>query len=239
MTEQDTPRQNHLLALLPPESYAQVAAHLEKITADLRQIMYEQEEPIHEVYFPITGVYSLVVMFGSEEQAVEVATIGNEGMIGMPVFLGSDRMNGRCFSQVPGEAWKMPVAAFKQQIQQNQPFNDVLQLYLQGFLEQITQTAACNRFHSVDQRFARWMLMTGDRAQSNQFPITQEFLGQMLGVRRQTVNETATYFQEQGMVSYARGMMTILDRQGMEQASCVCYEIIRRTYERLLGIQHG
>lgn len=168
-------------------------------------------------------------------EAVEVATVGNEGMVGLPVFLEAATIPGKAFAQIPGEAWRMSADTFKEQVSPGTPLHELLQRYTQALFNLISQSTACNRLHTVEERACRWLLMTHDRVGSDSFPLTQEFLAQMLGVRRPTVSTVASILQRAGFISYSRGKITILDREGLESASCECYEIIRAEFERLVG----
>jgi CRP-like cAMP-binding protein len=164
----------------------------------------------------------------------EVGTIGNEGMAGLPVFLGAETTPTLAFQQVPGEALRMRVDAFREEVRNDGALTRVLHRYTQALLTQVAQAAACNRLHSIGQRCACWLLMTQDRVGTDEFELTHEFLGQMLGVRRATVTEVAGTLQEAGLITYSRGKITVLDCQGLEAASCECYQVIREEFNRLL-----
>lgn len=168
-------------------------------------------------------------------KAVEVATIGNEGMVGLPLFLGVDRTAGRAFTQVPGDSLRIRADHFQKEVRRQGAFSRMLQLYTQALLVQISQSMACNGIHLIYQRTARWLLMTHDRVASNRFPLSQEFLGQMLGVRRAGVSEVASRLQKAGLIRYTRGSIEILDRPGLEAAACECYGVIEAEFVRLLG----
>jgi CRP-like cAMP-binding protein len=235
-TMQDSERpesQNRLLAALPPEVSARLLPHLETVALGLKDIVYAANEPIEHVYFPINGMISMVSLM-EDGQAVEVGTIGNEGMVGLPVFLGAESTPGQAFSQVPGEALRMTAEAFTQEVLPQGPFRALLHRYTQALIVQIAQSSACNRLHTDEQRFARWLLMTHDRVGADQFLLTQEFLAEMLGVRRARVNAVAGSLRTGGLIRYSRGLMTILDRRGLEEAACACYGIIKAEYDRLL-----
>lgn len=225
---------NRLLALLPGEAYKRLAPSLEIVPLRIKQILYAPNAPIPYVYFPLHTVLSLIVLL-QDGQAVEVATIGNEGMVGLPVFLGAETISGQAFTQIPGEAVRIEAKAFREEATRAGPLQDVMRRYTQAMFTQISQSVACNHFHKIDQRCARWLLMTEDRVGQDQFPLTQEFLSLMLGTRRAGVSEAASRLQKEGLIQYSRGVITVLDRQGLEMASCECYEIIKQEYERLLG----
>lgn len=228
------PAGNWLLAALPPEEYARLAPHLEAIALTFKLVLYEPDAPITHVYFPVEGVVSLV-QGEPNGQTVEVATIGNEGMVGLPVFLGLDSTPGRAFVQIVGAAQRMPADVFQREVGAGTPLHALLHRYTQALMVQMAQGAACNRLHPINARCARWLLQTHDRVQSDTFELTQEFLGQMLGTRRAAVNEAAGILQAAGLISYTRGTISVLDRAGLEKAACECYEIIRAQYERALG----
>jgi CRP-like cAMP-binding protein len=160
--------------------------------------------------------------------------VGKEGMLGLPVFLGTDRSSGQSFSQVPGESLRMEVAAFRQAMTRSRALVDLLHRYTQALFTQVSQSAACNSLHSIDERCCRWLLMTHNRVETDEFVLTQEFLAIMLGVRRASVAKVAGKLQAAGLIRYRRGQLRILDRQGLEAAACECYGVIRAEYERLL-----
>src|SRR5262249_23637303 len=189
---------------------------------------------IEHVYFPLSGVMSLVVQM-ADNATVEVGTIGNEGMVGTPVLLGVDRSPTKAFCQVPGECLRMSIAEFKQEIEaEDGVFRRLLNRYAQALINQISQSVGCNHLHSVEERTCRWLLMTHDRVGKDEFLLTQEFLAQMLGVRRSSVTVAAGLLEKAGLITYKRGRIRVLDRERLEQASCECYRIVSREYERLL-----
>jgi len=205
---------------------------LELVSLELRQIVYEPNVPIEHVYFPINGVVSMLAHL-QEGIEIEVGTVGNEGIVGLPIFLGSDITPGSAFSQVPGLAYRMPAATFKEFVRAPCRLTSVLHRYTQAIMVQISQGTGCNRAHSNDQRCARWLLQTHDRVGADEFILTQEFLAQMLGVRRATVSEVASEFQRDGLIQYSRGRIRILDRLRLEATSCGCYAVIRDEYDRM------
>jgi CRP-like cAMP-binding protein len=224
---------NRLLAALPRNFQEEIAPGLQRVALELRASIYQNRKPMEFVYFPLNGVLSMLADM-EEENSVEVATVGNEGMIGLPLFLGARETPGYCFAQVPGEALRMPADYFMEVTKNGGPLTKILHRYTQAMMVQISQGTACNRVHSIDQRCARWLLMTQDRVEGDEFQLTQQFLSQMLGVRRATVNEISTRFQEMGLISYSRGHIRILDRNELQKKSCRCYQIIRQEYERML-----
>jgi CRP-like cAMP-binding protein len=227
-------RANRLLAALPLADRQRLLEQLEPVTLDLRQRVYEPGKPIEHVYFPTTTVISLLAVM-DDGQAVEVATVGNEGMAGIPVFLGVMASPGLAFAQIAGQALRMAAGAFREQANGAGEVQELLQRYTYAFFTQLAQGAACNRLHSMDQRLARWLLLTHDRVGQDQFPLTQEFMAQMLGVRRATVTEAAGRLQQANLITYSRGLISVLDRPGLEAASCECYRIISGEYARLIG----
>jgi CRP-like cAMP-binding protein len=209
-------------------------SHASSGSLGLREVVHEQDEPASAVHFPTVGVVSLVTMT-EDGSSVELALIGNEGVVGVGVFLGSRRLsNQRAVVQVPGESLRVDADIFQAELAQDGKVSALLQNYTVALLTQIGQGVACNRLHSLEERCARWLLMTGDRVGRDEFPITQEFLAQMLGVRRPSVTLAAGVLQRAGFISYRRGEMQLLDRDGLEQSSCECYGVVRDAYERLL-----
>lgn len=225
---------NRLLAALPQEEYLRLLSLMEPVPLDLKRVLYAPNEPIDHVYFVNKGVVSLVNIMENGE-IVEIATVGNEGMVGLPVFLGADRIPGEAFAQVPGDAMRMKANVFKDKVTPGSPLHNLLQRYTQALFNQIAQSASCNRMHSIEERLCRWLLMTRDRVDSDTFPLTQEFLAQMLGVRRASVNTVASIIQKAGLIQYSRGKMKILNREGLEGSSCECYGTVKAEYDRLLN----
>ena len=232
--EKRNPVKNLLLAALIPEEYKRLLPYLEPVSLNFKQVLYAPNEVIEYVYFVNHGVVSLVNIMQNGD-TVEVATVGNEGMVGLPVFLKAKTIPGEAFTQVAGDALRMRADVFQREVTPSSPLYNRLQRYTQALFNQIAQSAACNRVHSIEERFCRWMLMIQDRVETNQFPLTQEFLSQMLGVRRASVSVVAAIIQKAGLISYKRGKMTILDREGMEDVTCECYAMIKGEFKRLLG----
>ncbi len=226
--------QNRLLASLPRSEYRRLLPHLVRVSLPLREILYEANGPIPHVFFPLNGVVSLVIVMDGGF-SLEVGTIGNEGMVGTPVFLGSDSSPTRAISQVPGEALRMETKVFENEMKLGGPLYRLVQRYTQAMINQISQSTVCNHRHSVEKRMCRWLLMSHDRVGIDEFLLTQEFLAQMLGVRRPTVTAVAGILQKAGLISYHRGRLTVLDRKGLEAASCECYEVVAKELDRLLG----
>lgn len=217
---------NSLLAALPRKDFRQVAAALEQVTLTYGEVLYEPGEQIKHVYFPSDCIVSLLTVV-DRHQALEVGLVGREGMVGIPLALEISISPVRALVQGTGTAMRMKAAPFLEAFRRSPALQRWLHRYTYALMAQITQTAACNRFHVVEARLARWLLMTHDRAQSSPFQLTQEFLSQMLGVRRVGVTKAARTLQKNGLIGYSRGNITILDRKGLEAASCSCYEIVK------------
>lgn len=225
---------NRLIAALPVAHRKRLLEALEPVSMTLRQPLYEAGDPLEFVYFPLSGVHSIVSTV-TDGGIVEVATVGNEGMVGIPVFLGGRSTPDEAFCHVPGDVLRMRAARFREEIRRSRALRDVMLRYTQAFIHQIAQHAACSRLHSIAGRCASRLLMTHDRVSADEFALTQESLAQMLGVRRATVTTAAGRLQHAGLIRYTRGRITIVDQKKLERASCGCYRIIRREYERLLG----
>jgi len=228
------PPVNRLLSLLSPRDYARLRPHLHRIPLEYRQSLYRAHKPLEWVYFIETGVGSLVNTMANG-QASEVGTIGNEGLVGLPILFGDDRAPTSVYIQVPGIGLQMKATLFKKELARSASMRAVMLLYAHAFFNQVAQSAACNQFHSIEQRCCRWMLMTHDRMQSNQFLLTQEFLAMMLGVQRTGVTAAAGALQRAGLIRYSRGNVTIVDRPGLIRRSCECYGTSKKEFDRLLG----
>ena len=226
---------NRLLAALPPSEYKRLQPHLEWMALEFKQVLFEVDVPIAHVYFPEDAVVSILAVM-PDGTAVEVATTGREGMVGLPVFLGSGSMSAQAFVQVPGHGWRMSAEALREHGRRTGALRGLLERYTQALFTQVSQGTACNRLHSLEERCARWLLMTQDRVGADTFALTQQFLSQMLGVRRAGVSEVASVLQGEGLIRYSRGRVSILDRQGLEDSACECYGIIRREFARLLEV---
>ncbi|HLX80640.1 MAG TPA: Crp/Fnr family transcriptional regulator [Burkholderiales bacterium] len=221
---------NSLLAAMPRKAYARLLANLEPITLNFGEVLYEPGQTIRHVYFPGASLVSLLTL-ADGHLALEVGLIGREGMVGIPLVLGHRVSAVRALVQGSGAALRMTSANFIKQFRLSLPLQRELYSYVHTLMAQISQTAACNRFHVVEQRLARWLLMTHDRVKSDQFRMTHEFLGHMLGVRRVGVTKAAQALQEHSLISYSRGAITILDRKGLEAAACQCYKVVRDMHE--------
>lgn len=227
---------NNLLAMASADERERLAPDFELVSLDLRTTVYEEDQPIDYVYFPISGVLSLVSQM-RDGRGIEVATIGNEGMAGLPVFLQATLTSSHmCFSQIPGRSFRMPAARFGDLVirSENGGLRRAMNRYTQALMSMIARAVACNAVHTVEQRACRWLLTTHDRVRTDEFILTQEFLGQMLGVTRASVNEVAQELQDEGAINYTRGRMAILDRRELERRSCECYRVVRDEFDRML-----
>ena len=229
---------NKLLAALSDESWSRIEPHLEPAHFSLRELVWDTDSPIRRVVFPRTCVISLIVPL-KDEQPVEAATIGFEGLSGVPVVLGATSSHSIAIAQIPGEAATVPVSAFRALLDEDPALRGLLLRYAQVLLDQTSQSVACNRRHSMEERCARWLLTTHDRVWGRQFPLTQEFLAQMLGVRRASVTVAAGILQKAGFIQYSRGRVTIVDRAGLEKSSCECYAASWDSYHRQLALGSG
>ena len=230
------PHANRLLGLLPSRDYERLRPHLQRVPLTYRQSLYRAHKPLGFVYFFETGVGSLVNTMTNGE-ASEVGTIGNEGVVGLPLLLGDDRAPTSVYVQVPGAGLRMKASLFRKELARSASMRAVMLRYAHAFFNQVAQSAACNQFHSLEQRCCRWLLMTHDRMQSDEFLLTQEFLAMMLGVQRTGVTAAAGALQRSGLINYKRGNVTIIDRRSLIRRSCECYGVSKKEFDRLLGDQ--
>jgi CRP-like cAMP-binding protein len=224
---------NRLLSLLSRADYERLRPHLYPVVLDYRKALYDADTRIEFVWFIETGVGSLVNTMENGD-AAEVGTIGNEGMVGLPILLGDHQAPTSVYIQVPGLGLRMRADLFAGELARSASMRTVMLRYNHAFFNQVAQSAACNRFHSLRQRCCRWLLMTHDRMASDEFLLTQEFLAMMLGVRRSGVSVAAGALRKIGLIRYSRGNLTIIDRAGLERESCECYAISKREFDRLL-----
>lgn len=225
---------NRLLASLSGADYELLRPHLVAVTLPYKCSLYEADRPIEYVNFIESGVGSLVNTMKNGD-ASEVGTIGNEGMVGVPIVLGDTRAPNNVYMQVAGAGMRMKAKPFLEAMEKSSTMRMGVLHYVNSFFNQVAQSAACNTFHDLEQRCCRWLLMTRDRMQSNEFPLTQEFLAMMLGVRRSGVTKAAGALKKAGLIRYAYGHVTILDPKELENRSCECYGITKREFDRLLG----
>jgi CRP-like cAMP-binding protein len=227
-------RTNRLLSLLSDSDYERLRPHLSQVVFDYRKSLYEASRPIEHIYFPVDGLASLVITTADGASA-EVGTIGNEGVVGLPVCLGDRDAPSSVYVQVPGTALSIDVRIFRSELERSPTLQLIMLRYAHAFFNQVAQSAACIHLHKVEQRCCRWLLMTRDRMPADDFLLTHEFLGMMLGVRRTTVTEVMGSLQKAGLIRYRRGHVTILDHEGLRQRACECYDISRLEFDRLLG----
>jgi len=226
------PAANHLLDALPAAERTELMSQLRPAHLIIKTVLFDPGQPIDSVYFPIDGVISLVTPL-ADGNIVEVATIGNEGIVGVPLVAGGS-LAVRAISQVGGRSLRMDARSFVTELERLDGFRSLVQRYIQALFGQISQAAACNRLHSNEERLSRWLLMSHDRVGTDTFPITHEFLGQMLGSRRATVTLSAGLLQAAGLIKYHRGRVTIVDREGLESVSCECYALIKQALDRVV-----
>jgi CRP-like cAMP-binding protein len=227
-------RQNQLLAALSETEYQRLVPNLELVSLPLNKVIYEPGEAIRYVYFPHQALVSLVSTM-ENGSTVEVGLVGNEGMVGLPVIWGGDTTTTKAFVQVADSGSRMKASLLKIEFDRGDQLQTLLLRYMQALHTQISQLAACNRLHMIEARLARWLLSVHDRRQKDEFPLTQEFIGQMLGTRRAGVTEAAGVLSQAGMIRYTRGKITILDRQKLEATACECYGLVKSECTRLLS----
>jgi CRP-like cAMP-binding protein len=225
---------NRVLAALPAAEYRRALTKLKSAPFRRGQPLGEPGKAISYVYFPRTGVASMVARL-REGGVIEVATIGNEGVVGLSAYLGNGRSSMEVFVQIPGEALRMDADAFRREIRASSAWREIIRRYSQALLTQVGQSAVCNRAHPIEQRCARWLLMSHDRVLGNEIALTQEYLGEMLGVRRASVTQAAGKLKRRRLIDYHRGKIRVLDRKGLEQAACECYAFIRSHHDELVG----
>lgn len=227
---EDPFRRNALLAQLPDGEYAQLRPALKLERSQRKRSAYAAHAPINQVFFPLNAVFSLVAL-ADGPLTIEVATIGHEGFVGLPVFLGASSSPQTAYCQVPGDSARLDVADFRRALAHDGALHALLSRFTQATMVQVAQNVVCNRTHPAEKRMARWLLTTQDRVGREQFELTQEFLAQMLGVHRPTVSETAQRIQTQGMIRYSRGVITVLDRKQLEKTACECYDVIKAEFD--------
>jgi CRP-like cAMP-binding protein len=229
-----SPKTNRIVASLPPEDGERLAKALQPVTFALGDVVYESGGHLQHVYFPTTSVVSLLYTMENGSTA-EMGLAGNDGVVGVALFLGGDTTPNRAVVQVAGGAFRMPAKLLLEEFARGGPLQRALLRYTQALITQISQTAVCNRLHDVEQRLCRWLLLCHDRVKTNELEMTQEFISNMLGGRRESVTVAAGRLQDAGLINYARGHIAILDRQALERTACECYRIVRDELERLYG----
>jgi len=228
------PRLNHLIGHLPDADFQRWRPELEWVSMPLGQVMYESGRPLSHVYFPTTAIVSLLYVM-EDGASAEIAVVGNEGVVGISLFMGGETTPSRAVVQSAGEGWRMRARVVKDEFERSPgPVMHLLLRYTQALITQMAQTAVCNRHHSLDQQLCRWLLLSLDRLSGNDLVMTQELIANMLGVRREGVTEAALKLQRRGLIRYARGHINVLDRAGLEKRTCECYAVVRNEYDRLL-----
>ena len=230
------PRQNELLAALPPAEWQRWLPLLEPVTMALGQVLYESGATMSHVYFPTTAIVSLLYVM-ENGSSTEIAVVGYEGIVGVSLFMGGGSTPSRGVVQSAGRGYRLPARVVSEEFNRAGPVLHLLLRYTQALITQMTQTAVCNRHHSLDQQLCRWLLLSLDRLQGDELVMTQELIANMLGVRREGVTEAALKLQKAGLIRYARGRISVLDRPGIEQRSCECYAVVKKEYDRLLPTQ--
>jgi CRP-like cAMP-binding protein len=228
-----SPMQNHLLAELPAEQRQRWWPQLEYFDMPLGRVMYEAGGLLSHVYFPTTAIVSLLYVMENGASG-EIAVVGNEGIVGISLFMGGGSTPSRAVVQSGGHGFRLSAQVMKEEFDRSGPVLHLLLRYTQALITQMSQTAVCNRHHSLDQQLCRWLLLSLDRLRGNELVMTQELIANMLGVRREGVTEGALKLQKAGLIRYARGHITVLDRAGLEQRSCECYAVVKKEYDRLL-----
>ncbi len=233
MNDAHDPRQNCLLAAIPEEEYARLLPNLELVTMPLGAVLYESGSELRHVYFPTTAIVSLLYVM-LDGASAEIAVVGKEGILGVALFMGGETMPNRAVVQSAGHAYRLKGQLLKQEFNRAGELQHLLLRYTQALLTQMAQTAVCNRHHSLDQQLCRWLLLSLERLPSNELVMTQELIGNMLGVRREGVTEAAGNLQKAGLIKYQRGHITVLDLAGLEARACECYGVVKKEFDRLL-----
>jgi CRP-like cAMP-binding protein len=226
-------KENSLLAALPDAEWTRWLPQLERVEMPLGQVLYEAGDTLKYMYFPITSIVSLLYVMENGASA-EIAVVGKEGLVGVSLFMGGESTSSRAVVQSAGHGCRLNSKVMKSEFDRAGPVLHLLLRYTQALLTQMAQTAVCNRHHSLDQQLCRWLLLSLDRLAGNELVMTQELIANMLGVRREGVTEAALQLQKVGLIRYARGRITVLDREGLERRTCECYTVVKREYDRLL-----
>ena len=234
MLSSHSPNQNHLLAALPTAEFERLAAHLELVPMPLGEVLYEPGGQLRYAYFPTTSIASLHYVTESGASA-ETAGVGNEGVVGISLFMGGDTTPSSAVVQTAGHGYRVKASLLKAEFERGGPLQHLLLLYTQALITQMAQTAVCNRHHSVEQQLCRWLLLTLDRIPSRELIMTQELVASMLGVRREGITEAAGNLQRAGVINYRRGHISVLERSGLEARACECYAVVKKELSRLLS----
>ena len=233
MATPHSPKQNHLLAALPADEFERLSGHLELVPMPLGEALYESGGRLQHVYFPTTSIVSLLYVM-EDGASAEIAVVGNEGILGISLFMGGETTPSRAVVQSAGYGYRLKAQLLKQEFNRGGPVMHLLLRYTQALITQMAQTAVCNRHHSVEQQLCRWLLLSLDRLSSDELSMTQELIANMLGVRREGVTEAAGKLQRAGLISYSRGRITVLNRKGLENEVCECYAVVKKEFDRLL-----
>ncbi len=231
---EDDARLNHLIAALPEDEFTRLKQNLEPVSLSLGKVIYESGELLEYVYFPTTAIISLLYIMENGSTA-EIGMAGNDGLVGVALFMGGSTTPNRAVVQSAGNAFRLRTKALQYEFGLNGMFQKILLRYTQYLMTQISQTAVCNRLHSVEQQLCRWLLINHDLLQTNKLIMTHDLIANMLGVRREGVSIAAGHLQKRGLIKYVRGTITMLDREGLETAACECYKVVKEEYDRLLG----
>lgn len=233
-----SPQQNHLLAMLPPEALERLLPNLELVDMPLGMVLYESGDTLRHVYFPTDSIVSLLYVMENGASA-EISVVGNDGVIGVALFMGGESTTNRAIVQSAGSAYRVLGKRCKEEFNRHGEMLNLMLRYSQALITQMSQTAVCNRHHSIDQQLCRWLLLSLDRLSGNQLAMTQELIANMLGVRREGVTEAAGKLHRLGVIDYCRGLITVLNRDKLEHLSCECYEVVKRETDRLLPYKTG
>lgn len=234
LSARHTPTQNHLLAALPAEIFERLSPNLELITMPLGEVLYESGGQLQHVYFPTTSIVSLHYIMENGASS-EIAGVGNEGVLGISLFMGGNTTPSLATVQTAGHGYRLKVRLMMEEFDRAGPMMRLMLRYTQALITQMSQTAVCNRHHTVEQQLCRWLMLTLDRLPSNEMTMTQELIASMLGVRREGITEAAGDLQRAGLISYRRGHITVIDRTGLESHSCECYNVVKKEFHRLLS----
>jgi CRP-like cAMP-binding protein len=232
MAIEHNPRENKLLDTLPPDVQGRLFPHLERVALPLGKVLYESGDVMRFVYFPTDSIVSLLYVMESGASG-EISVVGNEGVVGISLFMGGESTPSRALVQSAGSAYRLPGQRIKDEFNRHGALLVQMLRYTQSLITQMSQTAVCNRHHSIDQQLCRWLLLSLDRLPSNRLTMTQELIANMLGVRREGVTDAASKLQKQGVIEYHRGQITVLDRPKLETLSCECYAVVKRETDRL------
>ena len=236
MATRPDPRQNHLLAALPVADWERWLPALEPVDMPLGEVLYESGVAMAHVYFPTTSIASLLYVL-EDGASAEIAVVGNEGIVGISLFMGGETTPSRSVVQSAGQGFRMRAQLLKDEFNRSGPVLHLLLRYTQALITQMAQTAVCNRHHSLDQQLCRWLLLSVDRLQEPELVMTQELIANMLGVRREGVTAAAVSLHRAGLINYKRGHITVIDRAGLERRTCECYGVVKKEYDRLLPVK--